>query len=346
MKPTLPICIPAIPDPNASPEIWRQVAPILSAIAEHEQRRKLRDDRAIATNALFVAQYLALRSQWANLWKSLLDRNVLHIGEVAKVKPPKPRPEPELEAIAAPPPKPPKSDRPKTPPPKNVATKPKKKRRNRLREYHRLVFATLEPSLIRLQVFLWFASYLPYIAPLCPRRLQGWKLSDRPKTIRAKPKFTKQRKSLKGIPLECVRIVPTPQLMAVLTDKWLDIASIRDRFASMFGVELTLAQTGDLLNNRLYKGEIYKMPKGNHDAAFYSKIQAIEIDDEHSTKYMSLKMAHELAQSRGYPYIKKSLGNASENTLAKYGIGFKPRKEMGATDNKLLNYFDLRYRDI
>lgn len=346
MKPSLPICIPAIPSPDTSPALWRQIAPILNAIAEHEQRRKLKDDRAIATNALFVARYLVYKNQWSSLWQSLLDRNVLHIGEVAKVKPPKPRLEPELEAIATPPPKP-KSDRP-TKPPKNIAAKPKakKKNRNRLREYHRLVFATLEPSLIRLQVFLWFSYWVAYIAPLCPRRLQGWKLSDRPKTIRAKPKFTKPRKSLKGIPLECVRIVPTHQLMAVLTDKWLDIASIRDRFASMFGVELTLAQTGDLLNNRLYKSEIYKMPKNNHDAAFYSKIQAIEIDDEHSTKYMSLKMAHELAQSRGYPYIKKSLGNASENTLAKYGIGFKPRKEMGATDNKLLNYFDLRYRDI
>lgn len=350
---TLPICIPSLPSLDASPEIWRQVAPILQAIAEREQRRKLSSDRAIATNALFVAQYLSYKHQWSSLWQSLLDRDVLHIGDAPKLQPPKPRPEIEAQVIApiAPPPKP-KSDRPKNKPPKN-ATKPKNvapkkkapRKRDRLREYHRLVFAALKPSLIRLQVFLWFADWLAYIAPLCPRRLQGWKLSDRPKTLRAKPKFTKQRKSLKGIPLECARIVPTNQLMAVLTDKWLDIASIRDRFDSMFGVKLTLAQAGDLLNNRLCKGEIYKMPKGTHDAAFYSKIEAVEIDTEHSTKYISLKMAHELAQSRGYPYIRKSFGNASENTLAKYGIGFKPRKEMSETDNKLLNYFDIR-RDI
>jgi hypothetical protein len=117
MKPSLPICIPAIPSHENSPKIWRRIASILQAIAEHEQRRKLKDDRAIVTNALFVAQYLAHKSQWANLWKSLLDREVLHIGEAPKVKPPKARPEPELETIAEPPQKP-KSDRP-TKPPKN-----------------------------------------------------------------------------------------------------------------------------------------------------------------------------------------------------------------------------------
>jgi hypothetical protein len=40
MKPTLPICIPSIPSPDTSPAIWRQVAPILSAIAEREKRNE------------------------------------------------------------------------------------------------------------------------------------------------------------------------------------------------------------------------------------------------------------------------------------------------------------------
>jgi hypothetical protein len=327
MKPTLPICISAIPSLDTSPAIWRQIAPILSAIAEREKRNEdLYPSERTAYNALSFAQYQASKKQWLTLWQYLLDRQVVRIRD-----------------IATPPPKP-KTQRP-TKPPKNIA-KPKQPRKQLgLREYHRLVFAVLEPSLIRLCVFLWFADYLPYIAPLCPRRLQGWKVDDRPKTLRVKSKKPKQRKSTKGISIEHIRIVPTHQLMAVLTDKWLDIASVRDRFESMFAINLTLVQVESLLNNRLYKGEIYKMPKGSHDAAFYSKIQAVEIDIEYSTKYISLKMAYELAQSRGCTLIKKSFGNASEKSLAKYGIGFKPRKETKATDNKLLNYFDLR-RDI
>jgi hypothetical protein len=181
MKPSLPICIPAIPSHENSPKIWRRIASILQAIAEHEQRRKLKDDRAIVTNALFVAQYLAHKSQWANLWKSLLDREVLHIGEAPKVKPPKARPEPELEAIAEPPPKP-KTQRP-TKPPKNVEEKPKtagkKKRRKRVRNRERLtdrksptylyVFTSLAPCLSGLLSVITLYSFFAYSAPLCPR---------------------------------------------------------------------------------------------------------------------------------------------------------------------------------
>jgi hypothetical protein len=174
----LPICIPSIPSPDTSPEIWRQVAPILSAIAAHEQRRKLKDDRAIATNALFVAQYLALRNQWSSLWKSLLDRKVLHIGDAPKLQPPKARPEPELEVIAAPPPKP-KSDCP-TKPPKNVVAKaPKKKKPRKRVRGQRLTdrksptylytFACLKPCLSGLLSVITLYSFFAYIAPLCPR---------------------------------------------------------------------------------------------------------------------------------------------------------------------------------
>lgn len=181
---TLPICIPSIPSPDASPELWRQVAPILSAIAEREQRRKLSSDRAIATNALFVAQYLSYKGQWSSLWQSLLDRDVLHIGDAPKLQPPKPRPEIETQVIApvAPPPKP-KSDRPKNKPPKNVEVKPKsakkKKPRKRIRG-QRLTdrksptylykFASLTPCLSGLLSVITLYSFLAYSAPLCPRQ--------------------------------------------------------------------------------------------------------------------------------------------------------------------------------
>ena len=191
MKPSLPICIPSIPSHENSPEIWRQVAPILQAIAEHEQRRKLSSDRAIATNALFVAQYLVYKNQWTSLWQSLLDRKVLHIGEVAKVKPPKPRIEPELEAIAEPPQKPTK--RP-TKPPKNVAAKPKKKKPRKRVRGQRLTdrksptylyeFACLKPCLSGLQSVITLYSFFAYIAPLCPRAKIP--IADRPDGQRIK----------------------------------------------------------------------------------------------------------------------------------------------------------------
>jgi hypothetical protein len=192
MKPTLPICIATLPSPDASPALWRQIAPILSAIAEHEQRRKLSSDRAIATNALFVARYLAYKNQWSSLWQSLLDRNVLHIGELPKVKPPKPRPEPELEAIAEPPPKP-KSDYP-TRPPKNVESKPKKEKPRKRVRGQRLtdrksptylyVFARLKPCLSGLLSILNLYSFFAYSAPLCPRLKLP--LRDRPDGERIK----------------------------------------------------------------------------------------------------------------------------------------------------------------
>lgn len=184
MKPTLPIYIPSLPDSVTSPKIWRQVAPILSAIAEREQRRKLSSDRAIATNALFVAQYLSYKHQWADLWKSLLDRDILHIGEAPKLQPPKPRPEIEAQVIApiAPLPKP-KSDRPKNKLPKNVEVKPKsakkKKPRKRIRG-QRLTnrksptylyeFASLTPCLSGLLSILNLYRFFAYSAPLCPRQ--------------------------------------------------------------------------------------------------------------------------------------------------------------------------------
>jgi hypothetical protein len=79
---TLPICIPAIPSPDASPEIWRQVAPILQAIAEREKRNEdLYPSERTAYNAIAFAQHQATKRQWLNLWQYLLDRKILHVGE-------------------------------------------------------------------------------------------------------------------------------------------------------------------------------------------------------------------------------------------------------------------------
>lgn len=303
MKPTLPICIASVPDSTTSPELWRQIAPILVAIAEREKRNEdLYPSERTAYNAIAFAQYQASRRQWLNLWQYLLDRQVLQIGD-----------------IAAPPPKP-KRDRPTKPPKNKVEKVPKTK-----------VEKVPKP-------------------PKPPKPKKVAKLKKAPKQPKPKKpkvkkvKIYKPRKSLKGIKLENIRIVTTEQLQAALTIKWLDIVAITNRFKTICGVELTLDQTADLLNNRVYTGEIYKMPKGIHDAAFYSKTQAVEIDAEYFTDHLSLNMAYQLAQKRGYPFTKKAFGNASIRTLDKFGISYKPRKEMGDLDNKLLNYSD-KWRD-
>lgn len=202
MKPTLPICIPSLPDTTTSPVIWRQIAPILQAIAEYEQRRKLSSERAIATNALFVAQYLSCKNQWSKLWQSLLDRNVLHIGEAPKVKPPKPRIEIELVVVATPPLKP-KGDlltKPETKerekalkPSSGKVLEPETKRK-RVRNYERKTdrksptylyeFVSLKPCLSGLQFALNLWQFFAYSAPLCPRLKPP--IADRPKGERIK----------------------------------------------------------------------------------------------------------------------------------------------------------------
>ncbi len=110
MKPTLPIKIEALPDTATSPALWRQIAPVLQAIADSESRNAdLYRDEKIAYSAIAFATWKASKRQWLGLWQYLLECKVLQIGEVADSKPK---------------PNTPKKQRPTTPP-KNA--KPRKK---------------------------------------------------------------------------------------------------------------------------------------------------------------------------------------------------------------------------
>lgn len=174
MKPSLPIPIPSIPSPEASPELWRQIAPILSAIAERErQDENLYPYEKIAYSALSFATWNASKKQWSALWQYLLDRQIVQISK-----------------IAAPPPPKPKSDRPTKPPKSRIAkpirekkprlkrVKNRKKITNRKSPTYLYVFARLKPCLSGLQAISTFWQWLAYAAPLCPRsklplRLRG-----------------------------------------------------------------------------------------------------------------------------------------------------------------------------
>ena len=164
MKHTLPILIASIPDSTTSAELWRQIAPILTAIAERERTNEdLYPYERTAYNSLAFAQYSANKKQWTTLWNYLLERQVLRI------------------AIAAPPLKPIKSPRP-TKPPKNVVAKPvkqKKPRPKRVRNRKKITnrksptcicfFPYLKPCLSGLRSLTTFWQWLAYAAPLCPR---------------------------------------------------------------------------------------------------------------------------------------------------------------------------------
>ncbi|NBV95598.1 MAG: hypothetical protein EBR90_02260, partial [Actinobacteria bacterium] len=113
MTPSLPIKLPAIPDPSVSPETWRTVERTLAAIAAKEEaNQNLYRSEKIAYNAIAFARYQAHKRQWQSLWQYLLDRQILAIGEVA-----------------APPPKPPKTPRPTKPPKLQTPPKPKRKKK-------------------------------------------------------------------------------------------------------------------------------------------------------------------------------------------------------------------------
>jgi len=348
MKPSLPIYIPSLPDTATSPALWRQIAPLLSAIAEREKRNAdLYPSERIAYNAIALARYQANKKQWLHLWQYLLDRQIVQIKTIA---------------VATPPPKP-KTQRP-TKPPKNRARVKRPRLRRGERHYRLTKFAALRPTSIRLLVFLWFADWIAYSVPLCPRPRKGYRLRYRPQGERIKallaynplkvkfayaepyrmhPEVKKllsdwsgSKRRCKGAKIESIRIATTEQLNAALTEKWTDISTIAYRLFDQ-GIDLSFYQVESLLNNRLAKGEVFRISSGLHDAALYSRVEATEIDCDR----LSLDMAYKLAQSRGYRYLKNSFGNTSPMTLAGLGLEFKLRKDMGKRDNKLLGYRDL-----
>jgi hypothetical protein len=375
MKPSLPICIPSLPSPDTSPEIWRQVAPILSAIAERERNdENLYPYEKIAYSALSFATWNANKKQWRTLWQYLLDRQIVQIG-----------------MIATPPPKP-KSDRPKTKPPKNVAATPKpkattkKKPRKRVRNRKRLsdrksptylyVFACLKPCLSGLQLILNLYSFFAYSAPLCPR--QKPPIAIRPDGQRIKallayktssgeyaslkvylpslkkryrmnsdvlrllldwsnPMRTRTRKKVESDKKKGVakRIISTEQINQVLTDKWQDAVTISFKLNELLGENIELRRLSKLLYNRSVAGEIYRYNRDHHEISYFSKVQATEFENE----WMTLEMAYQLAVSRGCPFARHTFRKTHRFDYSAYGLEFRKV----APDNECSL---LRYRDI
>jgi hypothetical protein len=364
---TLPICIPAIPSPDTSPEIWRQVAPILSAIAEREKRNEdLYPSERTAYNALSFAQYQAGKKQWLSLWQYLLDRQVVQIG-----------------TIATPPPKP-KSDRPKNKPPKNVAKPEVKRKRNINRERktdrksptYLYVFACLKPCLSGLHFMLNLYSFFAYIAPLCPRIKPP--LRDRPDGQRIKallayktadgeysslkvympslkrrykmnpdvqkllldwsnPQRLKTRKKIESDKAKGLakRIITTAQINSVLTDKWQDAVTIAAKLNELLGENIEFKKISKLLYNRSVAGEIYRFNRDHHEISYFSRVQATEFESE----WMTLEMAYQLAVSRGCPFARNTFRKTHKFDYSAYGLEFRK----AAPDNECSL---LRYRDI
>ena len=370
MKPTLPIPIPSIPSPDASPALWRQIAPILSAIAERERSNEdLYPYEKIVYSALSFATWNASKKQWSALWQYLLDRQIVQISK-----------------IAAPPPPKPKSDRP-TKPPKSRITKPirekkprpkraknRKKITNRKSPTYMYVFACLKPCLSGLQALTTFWQWLAYAAPLCPRskpplrlrgkgekikpilcaktkegdwsRLRVWMPSSKSwykigNNVRdlliewSNPYRTKARKrkeKVKPTPKRVIRVISMDEINQVLTDKWQDIGTITNKLNAILSKPIELSELSKLLSKRSAAGLLSKLHYPQKALTYYSRIEATEFECE----WMTLDMAYQLAVSRGYQRTKHTFRKHHRCNYAAYGLEF--RKDVPVTENHLLRW--------
>jgi len=362
MKPTLPICIPSLPDTTTSPALWRQIAPILQAIAEREKRNEdLYPSERTAYNSLSFAQYQATKKQWLSLWQYLLDRQVLQIGDVA-----------------APPPEKPKRDRPINPR-KNKAAKVAKPKRKKKRKPRTLTYlAALRATLIRLRVFLWFCGFVAYSAPLCPRAKQGLPLRDRPRGERIKALLSykttggfaslkvympssktryKMETNVKRLLLDWCnerretseaqlkanrlkglnnRLISPEQLNQSLSDKWRDTAVIAAKLTEIMGIKFTPTHVSKILSNRLRAGEVFQHSIGNHDVVYYSRIQATEFESE----WITQEAAYQIALSRGCTAAKNTFRKHHRFDYSVYGLEF--RENVPESENRFMRWRDIQ----
>jgi hypothetical protein len=374
MKLTLPIPIPSIPSPDASPELWRQIAPILSAIAERErQDEDLYPYEKIAYSALSFATWNASKKQWSALWQYLLDRQIVQISKIAAPPPPKPKSDR--------PTKPPKSRiakpiREKKPRPKRV--KNRKKITNRKSPTYLYVFACLKPCLSGLRSLITLWQWLAYAAPLCPRskpplrlrgkgekikpilcaktkdgdwsRLRVWmrsskrwyKIGDNVRDLLiewSNPYRTKARKrkeKVESTPKRVIRVISMDEINQVLTDKWQDISTITNKLNTILSKPIELSELSKLLSKRSASGLLIKLHYSQKALTYYSRIEATEFENQ----WMALDMAYQLAKSRGYQRAKNTFRKHHRCNYSAYGLEF--RREVPKTENKLLRWRDIQ----
>jgi hypothetical protein len=390
MKPTLPICIPSLPSPDTSPALWRQIAPILNAIAEREQNdESLYPYEKIAYSALSYANWNANNKRWGTLWQYLLDRQIVRIGTV---------PTPSQK---------PKSDRPTKPPKNKIAkpTKEKKPRPKRVRNRRKVTnrksptciveFVRLKPCLSGLRSLATFWQWLAYAAPLCPRskpplrlrskgekikpilcaktkdgdwsRLRVWMRSDRSwykigDNVRdlliewSNPYRTKARKRIvirfdinlnpekepspildkETTPKRVIRVISMDTINQVLTDKWQDIGAITDKLNAILEKPIELSELSKLLRKRSLAGLLKKFQYPQKALTYYSRIEATEFENQ----WLTLDMAYQIAQSRGFKGAKNTFRKHHKCDYAAYGLEF--RRDVPVTENKLLRWRDIQ----
>lgn len=374
MKLTLPIPIPCIPSPDASPELWRQIAPILSAIAERErQDENLYPYEKIAYSALSFATWNASKKQWNALWQYLLDRQIVQISKIAAPPPPKPKNDR--------PTKPPKSRiakpiREKKPRPKRV--KNRKKITNRKSPTYMYVFARLKPCLSGLRSLTTFWQWLAYAAPLCPRSKPPLRLRGKGEKIKpilcAKTKdgdwsrlrvwmpsskswykiggnvrdlliewsnpyrtnARKRKEKAESAPKRVIWVISMDEINQVLTDKWQDIGAITNKLNAILSKPIELSKLSKLLSKRSAAGLLNKLHYPQKALTYYSRIEATEFENE----WLTLNMAYQVAVSRGYQGAKNTFRNHHRCNYAAYGLEF--RREVPKTENKLLRWRDIQ----
>jgi len=355
MKPSLPIFIPAIPSPDASLELWRQIAPTLAAIAKREkQDEELSSCEKIAYSALAYAQYNASKKQWFALWKYLLDRRIVQIGNI-ETPPSEPIGENEL---------------------KSKRTSSRKRITNRRSPTYMFVFVRLRPCLSGMRSLAIFWQWLAYAAPLCPRskpplrlrskgekikpilcaktkdgnwsRLRVWmrtskswlKIGENARDLLiewSNPYRTiarKRKEKIRAVPKRTIRFISMEQINQVLTDKWQDISSITNKLNAILSKPIELSELSKLLRKRSVAGLIKKLHYPQKALTYYSRIEATEFENQ----WLTLDMAYRLAVSRGFQGAKNTFRKHYRFNYSAYGLEF--RRDVPATENSLLRWRD------
>ncbi len=356
----LPIRIETLPDRETSLQTWKLVESKLAAIAAKEYANKDLEARdRIANNSIAYARYQASKKQWSDLWRYLLDRQIIAIGDVIKpksVRSPKPSPVPKIA----------KQIKPRSP------RKPKEEIRHEAFALIRLKSFALIWRWVAALIWGWIVYFaLPCVRPKKERSLQQKSQGDRIKSLlnyksngcfylkarlRRSGCECRTGSSVKALlveklggspasPAQCAankikglarRTVSLEQLNQILTDKWQDVGEIAAKINEIVDVKLSFAQVSKLLSNRYRSGEIVRLEnEGHHKISYYSRVQATEFENV----WMTLDAAHKLARSRGCTVAKNTFRKNLYFDYALYGLEF--RKEVPEPENCLL-----RWRDI
>jgi hypothetical protein len=149
-------------------------------------------------------------------------------------------------------------------------------------------------------------------------------------------KARKRAEKVEAAPKRVIRVISMDTINQVLTDKWQDIGAITDRLNAILDKPIELSELSKLLRKRSLAGLLKKLQYPQKALTYYSRIEATEFENE----WLTLDMAYQIAQSRGFKGAKNTFRKHHKCNYAAYGLEF--RREVPVTENKLLRWRDIQ----